>query len=150
MYSFSGRVNINTSKYLEVDNSPLYPFGYGLSYTTFEYSAPVLSKTTLRGSDSLAVRVNLANTGTRGGAEVVQLYVRDLVGSVTRPVMELRGFQRVSLKPGERREVVFNLTYKDLEFCRRDGTFGTEPGKYMVFVGGNSRDVLTAEFEIPE
>lgn len=142
--------NKYTSKYLDVDNSPLYPFGYGLSYTTFAYSDPVLSKTSLKASDSLAVRVNLTNTGTREGAEVVQLYVRDLVGSVTRPVMELKGFQRVNLKPGEQREVVFYLTYKDLEFLRRDGTLGTEPGKFKVLVGGNSRDVVSAGFEIPE
>lgn len=142
--------NKYTSKYLDVDNSPLYPFGYGLSYTTFNYSAPTLDKSSLGGGDSLAVRVNLTNTGTREGAEVVQLYVRDLVGSVTRPVMELKGFQRVTLKPGEQKEVVFYLTYKDLEFWRRDGTLGTEPGKFMVLVGGNSRDLVTAGFEILE
>lgn len=137
-----------TSKYLDVDNSPLYPFGYGLSYTTFAYSDPVLSTASLRAGDTLAVRVNLTNTGSREGVEVVQLYVRDLVGSVTRPVMELKGFQRVSLKPGERKEVTFFLTYKDLEFCRIDGSFGTEPGQYLVFVGGDSRDVRQAAFDL--
>jgi beta-glucosidase len=142
--------NKYTSKYLDVANSPLYPFGYGLSYTTFKYSDLRLSQKALKPSDTLTVRVSLSNVGPRAGAEVAQLYVRDLVGSVTRPVMELKGFQRVDLKPGETREVVFFLTYKDLEFCRKDGNLGIEPGKFMVLVGGNSVDVSLAEFEIPE
>jgi beta-glucosidase len=137
-----------TSKYLDVDNSPLYPFGFGLSYTTFSYSDPTLSKTSLGESDTLAVRVKLTNSGDREGAEVLQLYVRDLVGSVTRPVMELKGFEKVSLRPGETKEVLFFLTYRDLQFCRLDGTLGVEPGKYTVFVGGNSKDVRSAEFVI--
>lgn len=140
--------NKYTSKYLDVENSPLYPFGFGLSYTSFSYSDPQLSQGSLASGDTLAVRVKLTNTGAREGAEVVQLYVRDLVGSVTRPLMELKGFQRINLKPGEQREVTFFLTYKDLEFCRIDGSFGTEPGRYVVFVGGNSRDLRQATLEV--
>jgi beta-glucosidase len=136
------------SNYLDVSNDPVYPFGYGLSYTTFGYDKLALDKTEITTGGSLVVSVNVTNTGSREGAEVVQLYVRDLVGSLTRPVKELKGFQKIMLKPGESKTVTFTLTEKDLSFYRADLTFGAEPGKFQVFVGGNSRDVLQTEFEL--
>lgn len=138
--------NKYTSKYLDESNDPLYPFGYGLSYTTFNYGDVSLSKTTISGNDSLTVTCRVTNAGTRAGEEVVQFYVRDLVGSVTRPVKELKGFEKITLQPGESKEVTFSLSTKDLSFYKRDMSFGVEPGKFQVFVGGNSRDVKQAEF----
>lgn len=136
------------SNYLDVSNDPVYPFGYGLSYTTFTYDKLSVDKKEISAGGSVTVTVHVTNTGSREGAEVVQLYVRDLVGSLTRPVKELKGFQKIMLKPGESRVVEFTLTEKDLSFYRADLTFGAEPGKFHVFVGGNSRDVLQAEFEL--
>jgi beta-glucosidase len=136
------------SNYLDVSNNPVYPFGYGLSYTTFTYDKLSVDKKEISDGGSVTVAVTVTNTGSREGAEVVQLYVRDLVGSLTRPVKELKGFQKIMLKPGESRVVEFTLTEKDLSFYRADLTFGAEPGKFHVFVGGNSRDVLQAEFEL--
>jgi len=130
-----------TSKYIDSPNTPLFPFGYGLSYTTFEYSTPTAAKTTFRPGETLRVRVNVRNTGTRAGEEVVQLYVRDLVASVTRPVKELKGFQKIRLEPGQTRTLEFLLTDQDLRFYRRDMTFGTEPGAYDIMIGGNSDDL---------
>jgi beta-glucosidase len=140
------RNNKYTSKYLDESNDPLYPFGYGLSYTTFSYGNVTLSKNELVDGDSLTVTCNVTNTGSRPGEEVVQLYVRDLVGSVTRPLKELKGFEKVMLQPGETRAVTFTLGIQDLSFYKRDMSFGVEPGKFQVFVGGNSRDVQVAEF----
>ncbi|MBX2957909.1 MAG: beta-glucosidase BglX [Cyclobacteriaceae bacterium] len=136
------------SNYLDVSNDPVYPFGYGLSYTTFHYDKLSLDKTEMSADGSITVSVNVTNTGSREGAEVVQLYVRDMVGSVTRPVKELKGFQKVMLKPGESKVINFTLTENDISFYRADLTFGAEPGKFHVFVGGNSYDVLQAEFEL--
>jgi beta-glucosidase len=138
--------NKYTSKYLDESNAPLYPFGFGMSYTTFDYGNLTLDKTEMSNGDEMTVGVKVTNVGDRDGEEVVQLYIRDLVGSVTRPVMELKGFQKIALRPGEFKEVSFKLTYKDLEFYRKDMSFGCEPGKYLVFAGGNSRDVKQAEF----
>lgn len=134
------------SNYLDVSNDPVYPFGYGLSYTSFTYSDLTLDKTEMTGSDSLNVSVDVSNTGSRDGSEVVQLYIRDLVGSVTRPVKELKAFSKVMLKAGEKKTVTFTLSANDLSFYKGDLSFGTEPGKFHVFVGGNSRDVKQAEF----
>jgi beta-glucosidase len=136
--------NKYTSKYLDVPNTPLYPFGYGLTYTTFRYGPPELSAETLSVSGEISVRVRLANDGKRPGEELVQLYVRDLNGSVTRPVRELKGFQRISLHPGEDRQVSFRLRPRDLAFLRADGTFGPEPGRFEVFIGGNAQDAISA------
>lgn len=130
-----------TSKYIDAPNAPLYPFGYGLSYTTFSYSPPSVDKTTFLPGDPLRVTVTVTNTGAREGEETVQLYVRDLVGSVTRPLRELKGFQKVMLASGASKEVSFTLHEKDLGFFRRDMTFGTEPGEYEIMVGGNSMEV---------
>jgi beta-glucosidase len=136
------------SNYLDVSNDPVYPFGYGLSYTTFQYGDLKLDKTEMPSSGTLTVSVDVTNTGSREGAEVVQLYIRDLVGSVTRPVKELKDFQKIMLQAGETKNVSFTLDADDLSFYREDLTFGTEPGKFHVFVGGNSRDVMQGEFEL--
>ena len=135
-----------TSKYLDESNDPLYPFGYGLSYTTFSYSDVVLSKKSISDTDELSVTCKVTNTGLYDGEEVVQLYIRDLVGSVTRPVKELKGFEKIMLKKGESRDVAFKLTTKDLSFYKKDMTFGAEPGKFQIMIGGNSKDLKMAEF----
>jgi beta-glucosidase len=139
---------VTWSSYNDVPNDPLYPFGYGLSYTTFAYSEPKLSAAEIGRDGSLTVAVTVTNGGKRAGTEVVQLYVRDLVGSLTRPVKELKGFQKVPLAPGESREVTFTLTPKDLAFYTAAGKWEAEPGGFKVFVGGNSRDVKEAGFRL--
>ncbi|MDQ8204142.1 beta-glucosidase BglX [Pelagicoccus sp. SDUM812003] len=136
------------TNYLDVSNRPLYPFGYGLSYTTFEYSDLRLSSDQLGPGDTLTVSVELANTGQRPGAEVVQLYLRDLAASITRPVKELKGFKKISLKPGQRKTVSFTLSEDDLKFYNSQLEHVTEPGEHHVFVGGNSVDLLSAPFEL--
>ncbi|MEY3050589.1 MAG: hypothetical protein RLY31_374 [Bacteroidota bacterium] len=140
--------NKYTSKYLDVDNTPLYPFGYGLSYTTFQYSDIRLDRSSLAPGETLRITVRLTNTGSRPGEEVAQLYVRDLVGSVTRPLRELKGFRKVSLQPGEQRELTFELTRDDLRFYTRDMRFDAEPGQFQLFVGGDSTADLSAMFEL--
>ncbi len=136
------------SNYLDVSNDPLYPFGFGLSYTTFTYGEPQLNKTEFAAPDSITVSVEVKNIGQREGAEVVQLYIRDLVGSITRPVKELKNFQKINLKAGESQVVRFTITTNDLAFYKSDLTFGYEPGKFQLFIGGNSRDVKQAEFTL--
>jgi beta-glucosidase len=136
------------SNYMDVSNDPLYPFGFGLSYTTFNYSDITLDKTELTEKDELKVSVEVMNTGSKDGSEVVQLYIRDLVGSITRPVKELKAFEKVMLKAGEKKTITFTLTTKDLSFYKGDLSFGYEPGRFHVFVGGNSRDVKQAEFVV--
>ncbi|MBC6991896.1 beta-glucosidase BglX [Hymenobacter sp. BT491] len=138
------------SRYLDVTNDPLYPFGYGLSYTTFTYSKPELSKATIKPSEALEVKVNLKNTGNYDGEEVAQLYIRDMVGSSSRPVKELKGFQKVFLKKGESKTLTFRLTAEDLKFYNNDLKFVAEPGDFQVFVGGNSRDVQEASFKLEQ
>jgi len=134
------------SHYADVANEPQYPFGFGLSYTTFAYSDLRLSAPALTADGSLTVAVKVANTGKVAGTETVQLYVRDRVGSVTRPVKELKGFRQILLQPGERQDVTFTLTSADLAFYTARGVWEAEPGEFQVFVGANSRDVTTAEF----
>jgi beta-glucosidase len=136
------------SAYLDVTNEPVYPFGYGLSYTTFTISEPRLNKSEMTAKDSITVSVDVTNTGTREGKEVVQLYIHDVVGSVTRPVIELKGFQKISLKPGESKNVSFAITNKELSFYNNELVFGSEPGKFEVFIGTNSRDTKKASFEL--
>lgn len=137
------------SRYIDSPNTPLYPFGFGLSYTTFAFDQLRLSAPTLRaGGTPLTVTVRVRNTGQRAGEEVVQLYVRDRVGSITRPVRELKGFQKIALAAGEARDVTFQLTPADLAFWRADMTFGPEPGAFDVFVGGDSTATLTAGFTL--
>ncbi|MFK2085552.1 beta-glucosidase BglX [Bacteroides fragilis] len=134
------------SNYLDVSNEPLYPFGYGLSYTTFAYSDIHLSSTEMSADGELTATVTVTNTGSRDGAEVVQLYIRDLVGSVTRPVKELKGFEKIFLKAGESRKVSFSITPELLKFYNYDLQFVCEPGDFDVMIGGNSRDVKKARF----
>lgn len=129
------------SNYLDVSNDPVYPFGYGLSYTTFTYSDIKLSNTSLKGNQTLTASVTLTNTGNIDGKEVVQLYIRDVVGSVTRPVKELKGFQKVELKAGESKTVSFNITPNDLKFYNYDLKYDWEAGEFMIMIGGNSKDV---------
>jgi beta-glucosidase len=137
-----------TSKYLDVPSTPLYPFGHGLSYTRFRYGKLRLSAAKVRASDSLTVSIEVTNTGDRAGDEVVQLYLRDDVASLTRPVKELRGFRRITLKPGQTRTVSFALGRNDLAFYGPDLRRILEPGTFTVYVGTSSADVSEARFEV--
>jgi beta-glucosidase len=139
---------VTWSHYTDVSNDPLYPFGFGLSYTTFTYSEPKLSAPELAANGQLKVSVTVTNSGKRAGSEIAQLYVRDLVGSVTRPVKELKGFERVELAPGQSRDVTFTITPADLAFYTAAGRWESESGAFKVFVGGNSRDVKEASFTL--
>lgn len=136
------------SNYLDIDNEPLYPFGYGLSYTTFQYSDVKLDKTSMNINGEITATVTLTNTGKYDGAEVVQLYLRDLVGSITRPVQELKGFRKVFLKAGESKEISFKITSDLLKFYNYTLDYVCEPGDFDVMIGGSSRDVKTARFTL--
>ena len=135
------------SRYLDCPNEPLYAFGHGLSYTSFEYSDIHLESPVLKGNGTLTVKVNVTNTGSVAGTETVQMYIRDLVGSVTRPVKQLKGFERITLQPGECREVSFTIDKETLSFYRQDMTWGPESGDFKIFVGGASNDVKEASFK---
>ena len=137
-----------TSNYLDVCNTPLYPFGFGLSYTTFSYSDVTLDKAELGPNDSITVSVKVKNTGDFDGKEVVQLYVRDVVRSTTPPVRELKGFKKIFLKKGEEQIVQFKLQTEDLKFYDTDLNFIAEPGEFQVFVGGDSTTELQNRFEL--
>lgn len=136
------------SNYLDVSNDPLYPFGYGLSYTTFSYSDIKLSSTTLDAKGELTASVTVTNTGKYDGAEVVQLYIRDLVGSVTRPVKELKGFEKTFIKAGESKNVSFKITPELLKFYNYNLEYVFEKGDFDVMIGGNSSDVKSARFTL--
>ncbi|WP_447756035.1 beta-glucosidase BglX [Sphingopyxis fribergensis] len=138
------------SRYLDAPNTPLYPFGYGLSYTSFTYSPVTLDKAAIRPGEKMTVSVTVTNSGARDGEEVVQLYVRDLVGSVTRPVKELKGFEKVMLKRGEKRTIRFTLSDADLAFTRQDMSWGSEPGQFKLWVGPSSAEGSEAAFELTE
>lgn len=140
--------NHYTSYYMDLENTPLYPFGFGLSYTTFEYSNLKLDKKEIKKDESLKVSVDVTNTGKYEGKEVVQLYIRDLVGSVTRPVKELKDFVKINLKPGETKKVEFTITPDKLKFYDIDMNYVVEPGDFKVFVGTNSVDVKEANFKV--
>jgi beta-glucosidase len=137
-----------TSKYLDVPVTPLYPFGHGLSYTQFRLSDLRLSAQRIPADGRLDVSVEVENAGRRAGDEVVQLYIRDVAASVTRPVRELKGFERVTLGPGERRRVNFTLTAEHLGFYDRRMRFAVEPGAFKVFVGDSSVGGLEAGFDV--
>ncbi len=137
-----------SSKYIDLPSSPLYPFGYGLSYTKFKYSDIKVLNNRLLSTDELVVSANVKNTGKRAGDEVVQLYIRDIVGSVTRPVKELKGFQRVALEAGEQKTVQFRVSVQELSFYDSDMKYTVEPGNFSVMIGGNSVEVLTTDFKV--
>jgi beta-glucosidase len=137
------------SAYLDAPNTPLYPFGYGLSYTKFSYSDLKLSKNTLSGgADAITATITVTNTGNYDGEEVVQLYLRDMVGSITRPLKELKGFQKIMLKKGESKEVTFTITEKDLRFYNSDLKWVSELGEFKVYVGSSSVDVKEAGIKL--
>jgi beta-glucosidase len=131
------------SNYLDVTNDPLYPFGFGLSYTQFSYGDILTDKVQINGNQVLKASINLTNSGKYDGAEIVQLYIQDLVGSITRPVKELKGFQKVFLKAGETQTVTFTITPEDLKFYNSDLIYDWEPGEFSIMIGGNSSDVKT-------
>jgi beta-glucosidase len=134
-----------TSKYLDSPNDPLYPFGYGLSYTSFDYSDIRLSKTRLKGNETLTASVTLTNTGKLAGEEVVQLYIQDPAASISRPVKELKNFKKVMLQPGEKKEISIDVTPKDLMFYNNLLKYDWESGDFVIYIGANSRDVKSAK-----
>jgi beta-glucosidase len=133
------------SNYLDVSNDPVYPFGFGLSYTSFKYSEVTVSTPSPKGDQTLTASVTVTNGGPVEGKEVVQLYIRDVVGSITRPVKELKSFQKIDLKAGESRTVSFNIRTSDLKFYNNDLKYDWEPGEFEIMIGGNSRDVRSAK-----
>ena len=132
------------SNYLDVSNDPVYPFGFGLSYSKFDYGNLKLSDTTLKGNKTLTASLTVTNSGSVDGKETVQLYIRDVVGSITRPVEELKGFQKIDLKAGESKTVSFKITPADLKFYNADLKYDWEPGQFTIMIGSNSRDVKSA------
>ncbi len=145
----AGQTSLGCSSfYMDAGFGPLFPFGYGLSYTTFGYDKLNLSADKLRTGETLTASVNITNTGEYAGTEVVQLYIRDKVGSVTRPVKELKGFQRVTLQPGETKTVTFNLPVSDLAYWNIDMKKVVEPGEFTLWLGTNSDEGLSADLEV--
>lgn len=138
------------SRYLDIPNTPLYPFGFGLSYTEFEISPVELSRESVTDREGITAGVTVKNVGTCAGTEVVQLYIRDIAASVVRPVKELKGFERVTLEPGEERRVEFSIQEPMLRFTRADGTFGSEPGKFHLWIGNSSAAEGGAEFRLED
>ena len=135
-------------KLQDIPNEPLYPFGFGLSYTTYEYSDLELSKSEISANENIEVSVTVKNTGSRDGVEIAQLYIRDCISFVTRPVKELKGFKRVALKVGESKRISFTLTPEQLRYYNLDMERVVEPGEFKVMVGPSSRtkELLTASF----
>ena len=131
------------SAYIDLDNDPAYPFGFGLSYTTFKYSDFNVSSANLKGNQTLDINVSVINSGNYDGDEVVQLYIRDLVGKVVRPVKELKGFQKLYLKKGKTKTVNFKLTPEDLKFYDEDLNYDWEAGEFDIMIGTCSADVQT-------
>jgi beta-glucosidase len=136
------------SNYLDIPNEPLFPFGYGLSYTSFSYGGIQLGSATMNATQSIRASFTLTNTGKTDGTEIVQLYIRDVVASVSRPLKELKGFQKVFLKAGESKTIQFTITANDLKFYNSNLKFVAEPGDFKLFIGGNSRDVKEASFKL--
>ncbi len=135
------------SHYTDVANTPLYPFGYGLSYTQFEYSDVKLSAGSFSKNGKITVSVNIKNTGKVTGKEVVQFYIRDLVGSLTRPVKELKGFELVELKSNEQKTITFTVDEKTIEYFTANRKWEAEPGDFKIFIGGNSVETKEASFK---
>jgi beta-glucosidase len=134
-----------TSKYLDIANDPLYPFGYGLSYTTFTYGDIKLNKNELKGSETLTATIPVTNTGKFPGEEVVQLYIADPSASISRPVKELKNFKKIMLQPGETKNVEINVTTDDLKFYNSELRYDWEPGDFIIYAGTNSRDVTSVK-----
>ncbi len=139
-----------TSYYLDAGDGPLYPFGYGLTYTTFEYTTPELSATEMAADGTMTATCRVTNTGNREASEVAQLYVRDLVGSLVRPVKELKGFSKFSLKPGESRDVVFTVNAADLGYHNLDNNYIVEPGDFQLWIAGDSESGTPVNFKVTE
>ena len=136
------------SNYIDVVNAPLYPFGFGLSYTTYEYGEITLSSKTIPINGKLTAKINIKNTGKRSGKETVQLYIRDVYSTATRPVKELKAFKQVALEAGESREVTFEITVDDLKYYNHDLQYVCEPGDFEVLIGPNSRDLKMSMFTV--
>lgn len=136
------------SNYIDVSNGPLYPFGFGLSYSTFSYGDIKLSKNSLTTKDKIVATINIKNTGNYDGEEVVQLYLRDIYASTTRPIKELKGFQKVFLKKGEARDISFEISVEDLKFYNNELKFVAEPGDFKLFIGTNSSEVKETQFTL--
>lgn len=136
------------SAYIDLRNSPRFPFGYGLSYTNFTYSDIILNKNTIRPGEKIQATITVTNSGNFDGEETVQLYIRDMVASITRPVKELKGFQKIFLKKGESKQLLFTITENDLRFYNNKLNYISEPGKFKLFIGTNSNDVKEAEFAL--
>lgn len=134
--------------YMDEEKSPRYPFGYGLSYSKFDYSTITLSDSTLNSEGTITASIKVTNTSGVDGEEIVQLYIRDLIGSITRPVLELKGFQKVMIKAGETKQFDFEITSAQLSFYRKDFSYGTEPGDFEVFIGPNSNELMKANFTL--
>ncbi|MDD3323230.1 MAG: fibronectin type III-like domain-contianing protein [Paludibacter sp.] len=139
---------IFTTRYIDISNQPLYPFGFGLSYTSFEYSEIKLSSDKLISGEILKAKVKVKNVGKYKGVETTQLYIRDMVASITRPVKELKKFQKIELEPGENKEIEFDISEEDLKFWNNNKQFISEPGKFQLFIGTDSENVKTADFEL--
>jgi len=148
----TGRPNYHneqwSTKYIDVSNDPLFPFGYGLSYTTFEYSAISLNHTSITSKDTLKAGISVTNTGKYEGEETVQLYIHDVTASLNRPVKELKAFKKVLLHPGETRRIEFSLTASDLAFWNREMKFVAEPGKFILYIGKNAAETQEVSFEL--
>ncbi len=136
------------SNYLDIPNDPLYPFGYGLHCTTIQYSEPTVSNAVLQSGGNIIVSTQMTNSGSREAIETVQLYIRDVVGSISRPMKELKGFQQITLKSGENKSISYTIDESLLKFYNSELVYGSEPGKYEVFIGPNARDVKKVEFEL--
>tara|TARA_R110000765_G_scaffold43688_1_gene91191 strand:- start:224 stop:1126 length:903 start_codon:yes stop_codon:yes gene_type:complete len=155
-YKNTGRPNnpgndlVFWSHYSDESNEPLYSFGHGLSYSKFEYSNLTLSSNTMKMNDSITVSFTLKNNSIYEGKEVVQLYLRDLVGSTTRPVKELKDFKMVTLKPNESKKVSFNISKEKLQFYTANNKWEAEPGDFKIFIGGSSKTKLESDFSVIE
>ncbi|MDN5447302.1 MAG: fibronectin type III-like domain-contianing protein, partial [Lactococcus lactis] len=136
------------SKYLDSPNEALYPFGFGLSYTSFSYSDMTLSATELKDSETLTVEVTVKNSGKYAGKEIVQLYLRDIVGEVVRPVKELKGYQKIELAAGAEKTVSFKVTEEQLRYVHQDCSFSSDSGVFEVMVGPSSAEVQSARFKL--
>ncbi|MEP7267471.1 MAG: glycoside hydrolase family 3 C-terminal domain-containing protein, partial [Saprospiraceae bacterium] len=135
------------SNYLDIPNEPLYPFGYGLTYSSVSYGEPAVSATIMKGGGSVMVSAQISNTGSTDAVETVQMYIHDVVGTIARPVKELKGFQQINLKPGESKTVSFTIDESLLKFYNGNLQYGAEPGKFEVMIGPNARDTKAVSFE---